>query len=51
VSGQIAFFAWPPLTIAAGVLRYLGVGPRDWIVWTAIAVFVIPAAIAGFAFL
>jgi hypothetical protein len=45
--GQVIFAAWPVLTIAAAYLRWRGGGITDWLLWTALAVVVIPAAMVA----
>lgn len=49
--GQVSFFAWPFLIIATVILRFRGAGPRDWMMWTSLAVIVIPAVMVAVAFL
>jgi hypothetical protein len=45
--GQIVFATWPVLTLAAAYLRWRGGGGKDWLLWTALAVVLIPAAMVG----
>lgn len=42
--GEIVFAAWPILTFACAYLRWRGGGLKDWLLWTALAVVLIPAA-------
>ncbi len=46
--GHVVFAAWPVLTLAAAYLRWRGGGAKDWLLWTALAVVLIPAAMVGF---
>ena len=45
--GEVVFLAWPVLTLAAAFLRWRGAGPRDWLLWTSLAVILIPAAMVA----
>ncbi len=48
--GKVIFLGWPLLTLAAAALRFWGLGARDWLFWTALAVLLIPAAMVGLVF-
>lgn len=45
--GQIVFAAWPILTLATAYLRWRSGGVKDWLLWTALTVVLVPALMVG----